>query len=105
MEILSAYYDGGTDEIKGCKKFSPSWWHERGHQVLRRNKYYGAFMNVHMTLLIFAGVVMLAEPYSPSWWIFMVVIAIMFADELFAWVFAYANKEKWIRYKKKDWER
>jgi hypothetical protein len=91
-----AYYDFETDKIYGCKKYSITWWHERGHQILHRKDWYAEFTRLyHPMILIFVIACLVAQDYSLAKISLLIYLAFIFFDEIFAWIYCIIHKQRW----------
>lgn len=95
----SAYYDVGQDRIVGCRRGSLEWWHERGHQLLRKKYRWFRWLELFQELALPAALAL-------SFWLsgFGLLQAFgffMFAlscfDETYAYCFQQRVKDSMLR--------
>ena len=91
-----------TEKIIDCKEGSKTWWHEQGHIEFSkldkglRYQYYSDYLG--MWFMFFISVTILID-YWILKFIPIIISALVlyyyFYEELWAWRYAYKNKDKW----------
>lgn len=112
--MSNAVVDISTGRIIGCKKFSPVWWHEKGHSEfnkcekgLRYCYYHDLFFMIGFLILSFS---MILKNFVGSV-IFFEFFAFGFAclvfylyvyEEIWCWMYSWDNRRKWVRKNEKN---
>jgi hypothetical protein len=106
-EKMSSFVDLDTGKIIGCRKNSPVWWHEKGHikfsktdKAIKYDYMSGYFFKAAVLFMVFAL-------FLDSIYLKVIIAIFIFRsisyeiyEELWAWHYAYKNKNKWYHYKK-----
>ena len=102
---MSSFIDLDSGKIIGCRKRSPTWYHEKGHLAFSKTNKAIRFDFFKDYFLKGAILFICLDLFLNNWIIkfialfcIMKVIAYDIYEELWCWKFAYNRKNRWIKY-------
>jgi len=89
-----ASYDPRSDKIYGCKKYSLSWWHERGHQILFNNGITSEKDALITSVILLGWGLILFERNNYSKLCLYLVLFLILIEEIYCWIYAFFKYSK-----------